>query len=369
MLPAPNHLNSNRHPLRLALAAINGLLHSFRSPNSEPEFRSQCSASRPDCRGPILRFAGPRQPEPSPSGGLPAKGWPTGTERRSDRTSRAALFAAIRRSSPFTISDLAPRARKTLGGSSYPRSKRKGTLRYIYYKHLDKRITALEKAWAWATPRTFGWVDSKGNIEIVSENRAARRLRERAERLDPQLKLDFDPQPASSKATPAPAVQPWLPGLDPVSCAEAAEFTAEFAASANARVCPPIFEPPGQMRSNPDTAAGPDSGASRRKSTAYARSARAQSGPNPAFFRNPDIRGHFRTGKIKSDQKGQTQDSRGTSSATAMPSLTPAAYDAAVISWRKKARLAVASRASDPTPSIEIRPWKRIFFKSLKNSP
>ncbi len=78
-------------------------------------------------------------------------------------------------------------------------------------------------------------------------------------------------------------------------------FTAEFAVSANDRVCPPIFEPPGQMRPNPDIAAGPDSGASRRKSTAYARSARAQSGPNPAFFRNPDIRGHFRTGK---DQKG-----------------------------------------------------------------
>ena len=206
-----------------------------------------------------------------------------------------ALFAHIRESIPFTISDLAQPAREILGGASYPQSKERGALRYIYYKHLDKRITALEEAWAWATPRTFGWVDSKGNIEIVSENRAARRLRERAERLDPQLKLDFDPQPASSEATPAPAVQPWLPGLDPVTCAEAAEFTAEFAASANARVCPPIFEPPGQKRPNPDIAAGSDSGASHRKSTAYARSARAQSGPDPAFFRNPDIRGHLRT--------------------------------------------------------------------------
>ena len=182
-------------------------------------------------------------PSPHPAADCRPEGQPR-AERRSGRASRVALFERIRASIPFTISDLAPPGREILGGASYPQSRGRGTLRYIYYKHLDKRITALEEAWAWATPRTFGWVDSKGNIEIVSENRAARRLRERAERLDPQLKLDFDPQPASSEATPAPAVQPWLPGLDPVSCAEAAEFTAEFAVSANARVCPPDFRAP-----------------------------------------------------------------------------------------------------------------------------
>ncbi len=63
-------------------------------------------------------------------------------------------------------------------------------MRYLYYKQLSKRVEALERAWAWATPRTFGWVDSKGDIEILSENNAARRPRERAERLDPLACLE-----------------------------------------------------------------------------------------------------------------------------------------------------------------------------------
>ena len=36
----------------------------------------------------------------------------------------------------------------------------------LYYQDLRKRVERMESKWLWAYPRVFGWVDSKGNVEI-----------------------------------------------------------------------------------------------------------------------------------------------------------------------------------------------------------